>query len=110
MMHSAKSGATTTMGGRVRVSLARCAEKENMAVTELREAAEGENEKQGKREGVLQTDVHGKEEKEQLSRRALRRGRVLSYKEPSIMSKIRRCLTDCLTACLRNPQCFCVSM
>ncbi len=53
MMHSAKSGATTTMGGRVRVSLARCAEKENMAVTELREAAERENEKQGKREGVL---------------------------------------------------------
>ncbi len=101
MMGSTKSGAT--VGGCARVSLMSCDEKENMAA-ELRKAAQGE--KQGKREGV-QTDVHGNEEKEQLSRRALRKGRVLSYKEPSIMSKIRRCLPACIPrfcAPMRCPQ------
>ncbi len=84
---------TTTEGGGARGSLKRNDNKENMP--ELLKT--GREKQGGKQDEVVQNvDVHHHENEEEnqllVPRRAVRKGRVLSYKEPSIMSKIRRCL------------------
>ncbi len=85
MASRARSGTTTEEGASVFSKSSD--DKENMA--ELRKTEGGKQSKQEVAEE--QTNGHENEGKEgQVSRHALRKGRVLSYKEPSVMSKIRR--------------------
>ncbi len=86
MTSRSRSGTTTEKGARVFSKSSD--DKENM--TEIRKTEGG---KQNKQE-LSRDEINGHENEEkkgQVSRRAsLRKARVLSYKEPSIMSKLRR--------------------
>ncbi len=85
MASRARSGATTEEGASVFSKSSD--DKENM--TELCKTGGGKQSKQEVAED--QTNGHENEEIEgQVSKRALRKRWVLSYKEPSVMSKIRR--------------------